>query len=103
MGLLLNSQLTEDSSAANTEQAIHDLRGRMWAMVQGRKNTVLKVFPGWFPETKEEPEAMVLGSVSYLTRDGRTIDATWSAHAVLRDVDGEWRFARYHVWVQNLD
>ncbi|KAF4984455.1 hypothetical protein FZEAL_356 [Fusarium zealandicum] len=87
---------------AQGSQEISDFRTRMWAHVQERKHTVLKVFPGRFTKPDgSERECMLLGEANFLTRDGRSIEAQWSAHAVVSKVQDQWRFAQYRVWVQN--
>ncbi|KAI5465557.1 hypothetical protein BGZ63DRAFT_400012 [Mariannaea sp. PMI_226] len=85
-------------SGVGTE-GIRELRGRMWAVVQERRHTVLKVFLGQF-ENPAEPECMIQGKLKVSTKDGRLLEASWSGHAVLRRVDGEWKLAQYRVWVQ---
>ncbi|RMJ09684.1 hypothetical protein CDV36_010709 [Fusarium kuroshium] len=95
-----NVQIGADKAQGSEE--IPDFRTRMWAHIQERKHTVLKVFPGKFTGSDaSERECMLLGEASFLTRDGRTIEAGWSAHAVVRRVQGQWKFAQYRVWVQN--
>jgi hypothetical protein len=43
---------------------------------------------------------MLLGEVSVTTNDGRLKEAAWSAHAVVKKVDGAWKFKEYRVWLQ---
>lgn len=69
----------------------------MWKHIKERKHTVLKVFPGRFSDSNE---CMILGDVSVTTTDGRLKEAAWSAHAVVRKVDGQWKFNQYRVWLQ---
>ncbi|CCT66241.1 uncharacterized protein FFB20_01796 [Fusarium fujikuroi] len=74
-----------------------EFRSRMWKHIKERKHTVLKVFPGRFSDSNE---CMILGDVSVTTTDGRLKEAAWSAHAVVRKVDGQWKFSQYRVWLQ---
>ena len=74
----------------------------MWSTVKDRKHTVLKVFPGQFAGSESpkapETEFMLFGDAIFSTRDGGTIEASWSAHAVVRKERGDWKFASYRVW-----
>ncbi|KAF7551507.1 hypothetical protein G7046_g7705 [Stylonectria norvegica] len=84
---------------------IREMRGKMWTTVKTRKHTVFKVFPGVFkgPESQaasHHVEAMLLGEASFITRDERTIEASWTGHAVLRKDGEEWKFASYRIWIQ---
>ncbi|RBA09521.1 hypothetical protein FPRO05_06658 [Fusarium proliferatum] len=74
-----------------------EFRSRMWKHIKERRHTVLKVFPGRFSDSNE---CMILGDVSVTTTDGRLKEAAWSAHAVVRKVDGQWKFSQYRVWLQ---
>lgn len=82
------------------EIEIYDFRRRMWKHVQERRHTVLKVFPGRFAGA-DDGECMILGEATFLTKDGRSFDAKWTAHAVVSKVEGQYRFASYRVWIQN--
>ncbi|KAJ3508131.1 hypothetical protein NM208_g15865 [Fusarium decemcellulare] len=94
-----NVQIGADKAQGSKE--LPEFRNRMWAQVQERKHTVLKVFPGRFTGSDaSERECMLLGEASFLTRDGRTTEAGWTVHAVVKRVQGEWKFVRYRVWVQ---
>ncbi|KAG5744366.1 hypothetical protein H9Q69_004567 [Fusarium xylarioides] len=94
---------TEDASVqigadkARGSKDLVEFRSRMWKHIKERKHTVLKVFPGRFSDSNE---CMILGDVSVTTTDGRLKEAAWSAHAVVRKVDGQWKFSQYRVWLQ---
>ncbi|EMT64074.1 hypothetical protein ACKRZS_014160 [Fusarium odoratissimum] len=94
---------TEDASVqigadkARGSKDLVEFRSRMWKHIKERKHTVLKVFPGRFSDSNE---CMILGEVSVTTTDGRLKEAAWSAHAVVRKVDGQWKFSQYRVWLQ---
>ncbi|KAF5639831.1 fungal specific transcription factor [Fusarium sp. NRRL 52700] len=94
---------TEDASVqigadkARGSKDLVEFRSRMWKHIKERKHTVLKVFPGRFSDSNE---CMILGDVSVTTTDGRLQEAAWSAHAVVRKVDGQWKFSQYRVWLQ---
>ncbi|KAF5639744.1 fungal specific transcription [Fusarium sp. NRRL 25303] len=94
---------TEDASVqigadkARGSKDLVEFRSRMWKHIKERKHTVLKVFPGRFSDSNE---CMILGDVSVTTTDGRLKEAAWSAHAVVRKVDGKWKFSQYRVWLQ---
>ncbi|KAF5722222.1 fungal specific transcription factor [Fusarium mundagurra] len=94
---------TEDASVqigadkARGSKDLVEFRSRMWKHIKERKHTVLKVFPGRFSDSNE---CMILGDVSVTTTDGRRKEAAWSAHAVVRKVDGQWKFSQYRVWLQ---
>ncbi|KAH7490355.1 hypothetical protein FOMA001_g2740 [Fusarium oxysporum f. sp. matthiolae] len=94
---------TEDASVqigadkARGSKDLVEFRNRMWKHIKERKHTVLKVFPGRFSDSNE---CMILGEVSVTTTDGRLKEAAWSAHAVVRKVDGQWKFSQYRVWLQ---
>ncbi|KAJ4141351.1 hypothetical protein NW768_000562 [Fusarium equiseti] len=90
-------QIGADKARGTKE--ITDFRTRMWKHINNRKHTVLKVFPGRFPDS-EDSEVMLLGEVSVTTNDGRLKEAAWSAHAVVKKVDGAWKFKEYRVWLQ---
>ncbi|KAF4336009.1 fungal specific transcription factor [Fusarium beomiforme] len=94
---------TEDATVqigadkARGSKDLVEFRSRMWKHIKERKHTVLKVFPGRFSDSNE---CMILGEVSVTTTDGRLKEAAWSAHAVVRKVDGQWKFSQYRVWLQ---
>ncbi|KAF5529207.1 fungal specific transcription factor [Fusarium napiforme] len=94
---------TEDASVqigadkARGSKDLVEFRSRMWKHIEERKHTVHKVFPGRFSDSNE---CMILGDVSVTTTDGRLKEAAWSAHAVVRKVDGQWKFSQYRVWLQ---
>ncbi|SPJ85556.1 uncharacterized protein FTOL_11337 [Fusarium torulosum] len=100
-------QIGADKAQGSKEQQTHhsnyldlaEFRTRMWAHIKERRHKVLKVFPGRFADSKSS-EAMLLGEVSVTTTDGRLKEAAWSAHAVVRKVDGQWKFSSYRVWLQ---
>ncbi|KAF4587782.1 putative Fungal specific transcription factor [Ophiocordyceps camponoti-floridani] len=93
-----DAQVTIGGDEAVGEDEIRKMRLSMWEKTQGRKHNVAKVFPGRFADGGWE--AMVLGEVR-LTMEGTEVVVPWSGHAVLRrGDDGEWRFARYRVWLQ---
>ncbi|PNY28683.1 Uncharacterized protein TCAP_01392 [Tolypocladium capitatum] len=103
-----DAHVTLGNDNARGEQEIRELRARMWTTVQERRHTVAKVFPGRFrdPDAGGPPECevMLFGEVNLGTRDGKEAAVPWAAHAVLtREVEGErgeWKFARYRVWLQ---
>lgn len=81
----------------------------MWDIVQERKHSVVKVFPGSFqgPESiagDQECELMLFGEVQVQTKDGQSLVIPWAGHAVLKkDREGEkeeWKFGHYQVWLQ---
>ncbi|KAF4444604.1 Fungal specific transcription factor [Fusarium acutatum] len=90
-----NVQIGADKARGSKD--LVEFRSRMWKHIKERKHTVLKVFPGRFSDSNE---CMILGDVSVTTTDGRLKEAAWSAHAVVRKVDGQWKFSQYRVWLQ---
>ncbi|KAM0301110.1 hypothetical protein ACHAPM_005328 [Fusarium culmorum] len=93
-------QIGADKARGTNDLA--QFRTRMWKLVKERKHTVLKVFPGRFPDSEpSESEVMILGEVGVTTTDGRLKQAAWSAHAVVKKVDGAWKFKEYRVWLQD--
>ncbi|KAJ4268703.1 hypothetical protein NW762_002770 [Fusarium torreyae] len=93
-------QIGADKARGSKDLA--QFRSRMWSHIKERKHTVHKVFPGRFAGS-EDSEVMLLGEVSVTTTDGRLKEAAWSAHAVIKKVDGQWKFREYRVWLQNDD
>ncbi|KAL4726137.1 hypothetical protein ACLX1H_006814 [Fusarium chlamydosporum] len=85
-------QIGADKARGSKE--LQDFRSRMWKHIKSRKHTVHKVFPGRFPDS-EDSEVMLLGDVSVTTTDGRLREAAWAAHAVVKKVDGAWKFKEY--------
>ncbi|KAF5027245.1 hypothetical protein F66182_661 [Fusarium sp. NRRL 66182] len=77
-----------------------EFRSRMWKHIKERKHTVHKVFPGKF-DNSDDSEVMLLGDVQITTTDGRSKDAAWMAHAVVRRVQGDWKFQSYRVMLQS--
>ncbi|KAH6964338.1 hypothetical protein DER45DRAFT_146869 [Fusarium avenaceum] len=94
-----DAQVQIGADKAQGSKDLSEFRTRMWAHIKERRHKVLKVFPGRFAYSKSS-EAMLLGEVSVTTTDGRLKDAAWSAHAVVRKVDGQWKFSSYRVWLQ---
>ncbi|CAJ0553437.1 Ff.00g119490.m01.CDS01 [Fusarium sp. VM40] len=94
-----DAQVQIGADKAQGSKDLSEFRTRMWAHIKERRHKVLKVFPGRFADSKSS-EAMLLGEVSVTTTDGRLKDAAWSAHAVVRKVDGQWKFSSYRVWLQ---
>ncbi|KAM0249405.1 hypothetical protein ACHAP5_002794 [Fusarium lateritium] len=94
-----DAQVQIGADKAQGSKNLAEFRTRMWAHIKERRHKVLKVFPGRFADSKSS-EAMLLGEVSVTTTDGRLKEAAWSAHAVVRKVDGQWKFSSYRVWLQ---
>ncbi|KAF4991942.1 hypothetical protein FGRMN_7496 [Fusarium graminum] len=94
-----DAQVQIGADKAQGSKDLAEFRTRMWAHIKERRHKVLKVFPGRFADSKSS-EAMLLGEVSVTTTDGRLKEAAWSAHAVVRKVDGQWKFSSYRVWLQ---
>ncbi|WZH44362.1 Fungal specific transcription [Fusarium acuminatum] len=94
-----DAQVQIGADKAQGSKDLSEFRTRMWAHIKERRHKVLKVFPGRFADSNSS-EAMLLGEVSVTTTDGRLKEAAWSAHAVVRKVDGQWKFSSYRVWLQ---
>ncbi|KAM0253322.1 hypothetical protein ACHAQJ_007326 [Trichoderma viride] len=107
-------QFTEDARVAigpanaTGREELVTMREGMWSVVQERKHTVLKVFPGQFDESadssKQASELMLHGDVAYKTKDGNSSTVAWAGHGKLKKVrneDGneEWKFSAYSVYL----
>lgn len=82
-----------------TRAEIRELRSRMWTTVRERRHSVAKVFPGRFRDGGE-CEVTLFGEVELTTKEGHDGMVPWAAHGELRREGGEWKFARYRVWLQ---
>lgn len=72
----------------------------MWSVVQERQHRVIKVFPGQFNKDESECECMLVGEGTFKTKNGETIEPSWSGHAILKKEKGEWKLKAYRVWTQ---
>ncbi|KAL7789870.1 hypothetical protein V8C37DRAFT_190051 [Trichoderma ceciliae] len=107
------NQFTKDARVAigpgkaSGYEELRTMREGMWSIVQERKHTVAKVFPGRFGEAADggkECELMLYGDVAYKTKDGNSSTVPWAGHGILRKVrdddgDEEWKFAEYRVYL----
>ena len=71
----------------------------MWASIISRSHDPIKVFP-YGPNSDE---VMLYGTVEYeLKEGGKKASKDWAARAKLRNVEGEWKFAEYQVYLVNF-
>ncbi|PFH59453.1 hypothetical protein XA68_12308 [Ophiocordyceps unilateralis] len=99
-----DARVIMDGEEAVGKEEIRELRRKMWTKARERKHSVARVFPGRF-DAEGDWEAMLMGEVRLRIGEGDeslvTAVVPWAAHAVLRrEGDGQWRFARYRVWLQ---
>lgn len=66
----------------------------MWSAVASRLHDPLKIFP-----FGDGNEFMLYGTVAYELKDGRKAEVEWAGRAELVQVNGEWRFKYYQVYL----
>ena len=72
----------------------------MWESIAKRRHRADKVFPA-ASGGDGTVEYMLFGSVALEPKTGAAKTVDWAGHArVEKDVDGEWKFAFYRVYLQ---
>lgn len=79
------------------EAEILATREGMWAAVESRLHSPLKIFP-----FGGDDEFMLYGTVAYTLKDGRKAEVEWAGRAELVSVGGDWRFKYYQVYLVSL-
>ncbi|KAI1413690.1 hypothetical protein F5Y13DRAFT_160865 [Hypoxylon sp. FL1857] len=92
-----------DKSAKGTEE-IRRLRQGMWEQVERRKHRPEKVFPASFEGTARDSEAiaaeyMLHGSLDVVTKSGEQQTVSWAGRAVLKEDEGQLKYALYQVYL----
>jgi hypothetical protein len=68
----------------------------MWTHVSKRLHKPVRIFP-FGPNASE---LMLYGTVAYELADGRKTEVEWAARAQLvKNEEGEWKFALYQVYL----
>jgi len=85
------------SKRCKGSEEILQARKAMWTSIASRLHTPSKIFP-FGPDSNE---VMIMGTVVFGLKDGRTSEVEWAGHAKLVEEAGEWRMTFYQVYLDS--